>query len=186
MDSLDDPFPVAAPTQTAVIVPVPPAEAVVEQHRRRLDRSAAWGVPAHVTVLYPFLRPEEVDQTALAALSAAVATVEAFEVTFAATAWFGTDVLWLAPEPEEPLRQLTLAVWEAFPHCPPYGGAYDVVEPHLTVAERALGRLEDLASAQEAVRTGLPFSQRVDHVLLIAGSQRPRSWRTLRRLPLRS
>src|SRR5215210_7430344 len=119
MDSLDERSWGAAPTQTAVIVSVPAAEPVVAEHREHLDRAAAWGVPAHVTVLYPFLRPEEVDRSALAALSAAVATVETFDVTFATTGWFGSDVLWLAPSPKEPLRQLTLAVWDAFPSCPP-------------------------------------------------------------------
>jgi 2'-5' RNA ligase len=184
MHSLDEPPSAAAPTQTAVIVPVPAAEAVVDEHRQRLDRAAAWGVPAHVTVLYPFLPPEWVDDSALGALSAAVATVDAFDVTFATTGWFGSDVLWLAPDPSEPLRQLTLAVWDAFPSCPPYGGAYDAIEPHLTVAERALWQSGALTSVERAVRTRLPVTQRVDHVLLIRGSERPRSWRTLHRLPL--
>jgi 2'-5' RNA ligase len=186
MHTLDEPSSVAAPTQTAVIVPVPAAEAVVEEHRRRLDRAAAWGVPAHVTVLFPFLPPDRVDQSALGALSAAVASVEAFDVTFATTGWFGSEVLWLAPDPIEPLRQLTQAVWDAFPSCPPYGGAYDAIEPHLTVGERDLGPPGALTSAERAVRTRLPVTQRVDHVLLIAGTERPRSWRTLHRLPLRT
>ncbi len=34
-------------------MPVPEAEWVVGEHRARLDRAAAWGVPAHVTVLHP-------------------------------------------------------------------------------------------------------------------------------------
>jgi hypothetical protein len=38
-------------TETAVIIPVSSAEPVVAEHRRRLDPSASWGVPAHVTVL---------------------------------------------------------------------------------------------------------------------------------------
>src|SRR4051794_1837373 len=160
MHSLDEPSPATAPTQTAVIVPVPAAEAVVSEHRERLDRAAAWGVPAHVTVLYPFLRPEALDGTALAALSAAVATVQAFDCTFTSTAWFSPDVLWLAPDPSQPLRQLTLAVWGAFPDHPPYGGVYDGIEPHLTVAERALGQPGALADVELAVRSGLPLQQR--------------------------
>src|SRR3954447_21285479 len=184
MHSLNEPPSMAAPTQTAVIVPIPAAEAVVDEHRQRLDRAAAWGVPTHVTVLYPFLRPERVDESALGALSAAVATVQAFEATFARTGWFGSDVLWLARDRSEPLRQLTLAVWDAFPSCPPYGGAYDAIEPHLTVAERGLGPPGTLSSVERAVRTQLPVTQRVDHVFLIGGSERLRSWRTLHRLPL--
>jgi hypothetical protein len=38
-----------------VNVPLLEAEAVVGDLRARLDRSAGWGVPAHVTLLYPFL-----------------------------------------------------------------------------------------------------------------------------------
>ncbi|WP_285683584.1 hypothetical protein [Actinoplanes sp. NBRC 103695] len=41
--------------ETALIIPVPAAEPVLGAHRSRLDRAASWGVPAHVTVLYPFL-----------------------------------------------------------------------------------------------------------------------------------
>jgi 2'-5' RNA ligase len=184
MHSLDDPPPDAAPTKTAVIVPVPAAEAVVSEHRRLLDRAASWGVPAHVTVLYPFLRPEAVDDSALAALSVAVATVDVFDCSFATTAWFGSEVLWLAPDPSQPLRQLTLAVWDAFPDHPPYGGVYDDIEPHLTVAEQALAQQGTLESVEHVLRSGLPFRQRVDHALLISGSEQPRSWRTVHRLPL--
>jgi hypothetical protein len=41
---------VARPRQTA-------GEPAVSRHRARLDRAAAWGVPAHVTILYPFVTP---------------------------------------------------------------------------------------------------------------------------------
>lgn len=34
--------------ETALIIPVPAAEPVVGALRSRLDRAAAWGVPAHV------------------------------------------------------------------------------------------------------------------------------------------
>ena len=182
--SLDEPPPATAPTHSAVIVPVPAADDVVGAHRSHLDRAAGWGVPAHLTVLHPFLPPAELDEHALSTLVATVATVDAVEVTFATTAWFGSEVLWLAPTPEEPLRQLTEAVWAAFPDHPPYGGAFDGVQPHLTVGERALGGPGALEAAEADVRTRLPFSQRIDHALLITGSQQPLSWRTLRRLDL--
>jgi 2'-5' RNA ligase len=186
MHSLHDPAPAAAPTQSAVIVPVPAAEAVVARHRRSLDRSAAWGVPAHVTVLFPFVAPEALDDGTVAAAAAAVASVEAFDCTFVATRWFGSDVLWLEPRPAEPLRRLTRAVWAAFPGCPPYEGAHDGIEPHLTVGERALGGADALEAAEAAVRSALPFTEHVDHALLVIGSQRPRSWRVQARLPLAS
>ena len=37
----------------------------------------------------------------MAVLAAAVAPVSAFDCEFSVTAWFGSDVLWLAPRPDE-------------------------------------------------------------------------------------
>src|SRR6185312_14804244 len=53
------------PRRTALIVAVPEAETAVGALRREHDSSAALGVPAHVTILFPFLPPERVDQDAL-------------------------------------------------------------------------------------------------------------------------
>jgi len=41
-----------------------------------------------------------------------------------------------------------------------------------------------LARVEAEVLGRLPVHQRVDHVLLLAGAQEPRSWRVLHRLPL--
>ena len=173
------------PTQTAVIVPVPAADPLVDRHRRHLDAAASWGVPAHVSVLYPFVEPADVDDRVIATLAAAVVSVAAFDCCFERTRWFGRDVLWLDPEPAGWFHDLTTTVWGAFPDHAPYAGAHDDVIPHLTIAERRLGDLAALQAAEQSVRAGLPLSTRIDRVLLIAGTQAPTSWRLLHefRLP---
>ncbi len=173
-----------APTETAVIVSVPAAEPAVAQLRRRLDVAASWGVPAHVSVLYPFVRPANLDEAVLSRLGSALRSVPAFECRFARSAWFGDEVLWLAPEPAEAFRDLFSAVWRAFPQHPPYGGLFDDVVPHLTVGERGAGTLAELRAAETAVGRKLPFTARIEHALLIAGSREPDSWRTVCELPL--
>jgi hypothetical protein len=90
---------VTAPSQTALIVPVPAAEPVVGRHRAALDRVASWGIPAHLTVLYPFLPPPQVGAPVRAALRTLFAGFASFEVELSRVAWFGSEVLWLAPEP---------------------------------------------------------------------------------------
>jgi 2'-5' RNA ligase len=175
-----------APTQTALIAPVPEAEPLVAKHRRWLDAAAAWGVPAHVTVLYPFIDPSEVDEQVIADVGKAVATVRAFDCSFVRSRWFGQDVLWLDPEPAQPFRDLTTAVSTAFPAHPPYGGAHDDVVPHLTVAERRLADLPAVRAAEEAVQTGLPVTTRIDRVLLITGTEAPDSWSLLHQFTLAS
>lgn len=184
MPSLDDPTPPPPATQTAVLVPILAAESVVGPHRDRLDRAAGWGIPAHVTVLYPFLPPDALNDDALGRLGTAIASEPEFDATFSETGWFGSDVLWLGPEPAELFRRLTLAVWQAFPDSPPYGGAFDDIHPHVTVGERSMGAAGDLERAEDDVRPRLPLVQHVDHVLLMAGTDAPRSWRTVQRLPL--
>ncbi|HKG50448.1 MAG TPA: 2'-5' RNA ligase family protein [Actinomycetales bacterium] len=184
VQGLDDAKHGSPATETALIVAVLEAEPVVGRHRRDLDRSAAWGVPPHVTILYPFLSPSEVDELVLTALSSAVRSVPAFDCAFPATRWFGDDVVWLEPSPGGPFRDLTEAVWRRFPEYPPYGGRYDDVVPHLTVAERELGSIDMLKAAESAVRAMLPVRARVHEALLIAGSSRPSSWRTVHVLPL--
>ena len=164
-------------TQTAVLVLVPEAEAAVGQHRAHLDVAASWGVPAHLSVVYPFAPPADVDDHALASLSAAIGTVPGFDCVFARTEWFGDDVLWLAPDPDTPFRQLTTAVVAAFPAHQPYGGIYDEPVPHLTIGERRLGSAEQLDAAERSVREHLPVRARVDRAVLLAGRPEHASWK---------
>ena len=58
---------------SAVIVPVPEAEPVVGEFRASMDTAARWGVPAHVTVIYPFLAPDRLGTGELRRLGDAVA-----------------------------------------------------------------------------------------------------------------
>ncbi len=170
------------PTQSAIILPLPAAERAVSAWRTRLEPSAGWGVPAHVTVLYPFLAPERIDEAVLEALASAVRTVPRFDVVLTRVEWFGDSVVWLAPEPEAPFRALTAAVWHQFPDTPPYGGAFSDVVPHLTVGDATATQL--LRQAGEAVRKQLPIRTRVDVAQLIVGSREPNSWHTIIELPL--
>jgi 2'-5' RNA ligase len=173
-----------APTGTAVIAAVPVAEPLVSEHRQQLDVSAGWGVPAHVTVLYPFVEPAAISDDLITTLAMAVRTVSAFDCCFVRTRWFDQEVLWLDPEPAQPFRQLTAAVWRAFPQHPPYGGAYNDVVPHLTVAEQRLADLPTLLAVERAVQSGLPLVAHIEKVLLVAGTQAPNSWRVVNELRL--
>jgi 2'-5' RNA ligase len=154
----------------------------VGRFRADLDVAASLGVPAHVTVIYPFVAPHLIDDAVIRALAEAVGSVRAFDATFARVAWFERTVIWLAPEPAEPFLALTNAVWQRFPCCPPYGGAHQQVVPHLTIGiDHPASVLE---SAAQAVEPGLPISAKVTAAVLMQGSNEPRSWRLMAELPL--
>jgi hypothetical protein len=172
------------PTESALIVAVPAAEPAVGALRAAYDPAASWGVPAHVTVLYPFLPPDALGAGVLAAVRETVAAVPAFDVVFARTRRFADPVLWLAPEPDAPLRALTAAVWARFPDTPPYGGRFDDVVPHLTVTDGQTAEVMDAAAAR--VRPLLPITARIQSVRLLVGRPEPDAWRTIAEFPLRA
>jgi hypothetical protein len=169
-------------SESAVIVPVPEAEPVVGTFRASLDRSAAWGVPAHVTVIYPFLAPDRLGPDELRRLRDAIRSVPHFDVSFPEVRWFADTVVWLAPHPPDGFRALIDAVWSAFPECPPYGGAFGTPVPHLTIGEDAA--LDALSTAGDAVSRQLPVTASVRVAHLFQGSAAPGAWRSVAELPL--
>jgi 2'-5' RNA ligase len=170
--------------ESTILVPVPEAEPVVGQLRAELDRSASRGIPAHVTVLYPFVPPEQITAAVIGKAAAAVASVPGFDCRFAGTGWFGDQVVWLAPEPASPFRALTAAVHAAFPQRPPFGGAFAEVIPHLTVGDRPEGGLGVLRAAEAEVLAALPVRTHVGRAWLMTGTQAPGSWQLRATFPL--
>jgi len=168
--------------ESAVIVAVPEAENAVSSWRNRLDPAAGRGVPAHITVLYPFLPPAEINDAVLEALADVIAAVPTFDCALARVRWFGSTVLWLDPDPAEPFRELTTRVWRRFPQCSPYGGRHAELIPHLTIGDGA--PLPELQAAARSVQAALPIRAGVTHARLICGSMEPNSWHTLADLPL--
>ena len=174
-----------AERESAIIVPIklPAALAAIRQ-LETVD--GPLGVPGHVTVLYPFAPPASIDEGVLAAVAAVVAAVPAFDAWFTEVRRFEPDagspegVVWLAPEPEARFTALIAALTKAFPAFPPFGGRYDTVIPHATLA--ALDR-RHAAAVEAAARRWLPFRRRVGAATLIVEGADGR-WRTRRRFPL--
>jgi 2'-5' RNA ligase len=168
--------------QSAVIVTIPATEKAVAAQRAKYDKAAGWGVPAHVTVLYPFMTPANIDGSVIQALATVVASVPKFQATFERTGWFGTAVLWLDPEPTCAFQALTAAVANAFPAHQPYGGVHDVVIPHLTVGhDSPEARLRE---AEREVLPYLPIHSDICAASLWCGVDAPASWRQVTALPL--
>lgn len=154
--------------ESGLIIPIPEAEPTVGRWRRALDLSAGLGVPAHVTVLYPFLHPDRIDDGVLEELGSIFAGTAAFDVELREVAWFGQDVVYAAPRPEEPFRDLTAELFDRWPECPPYGGAHGDPTPHLTIGDQ--GTFDQRSEAAREVTAELPVVGRAAQVWLMAGS----------------
>jgi len=162
-----------------VLVRVPEAEPVVGEWRQRYTLDAPGGIPAHVTVLFPFVEPERLGEVE-GRLAELVAGTAAFDLAFARTARW-PEILYLEPEPAEPFVALTHAIEREWPDQPPYGGAHETIVPHLTVAESADAAVLDRIAAD--VEPKLPIAIRVHEASLFVedhGGQ----WSEHGRLPL--
>lgn len=164
--------------ESAIIVPVQVPVAVARL-RDRMDPSAAQGVPAHVTLLYPFMPPALLSDEVRATIERIIASQPSFPFQLTnVVRW--PNVVHLAPEPAEPFRRLIKTLAAAFPDYPPYGGAHPDVIPHLTIAQDVP---EDYyAAAEHALPQMLPIRDVAREAWLI-GHTPERSWDTLWRLP---
>jgi 2'-5' RNA ligase len=169
-------------TLSALIVPVPAAEQLVGSWRWQLDRGARWGIPAHITLVYPFAPPETIDAGAVSRLRALFGGAEPFAFSLVGPRRFGDQVLYLAPSPDEPFRSLTEIIMRDFPDYQPYGGTFREVVPHLTIADGAA--LEEIAAAEAEVTLGLPIRSSVDEAWLMAGRAEEGSWTVVDRFAL--
>lgn len=156
--------------QSSPVIVVPEAERLVKPFREKYDPSAAVGMPAHITLLYPFKQPVEINKMVLDNLDQCFVQFPPFAFSLIATRRFGVQTLYLAPEPDEPFRQLTMAIWACHPETPPYGGRYSDVVPHLSVADQCADeqQLESIAMAFAHASHGeLPIGARATEVTLM-------------------
>ena len=132
--------------QSTLFVPVPEAEPWVKDLRERYDPIAAVGVPAHITVLFPFISPDLLTDSDLARATETFQRIRSFEFKLEQVDRF-PESLYLVPEPDEPFIWLTEAIVREFPEYPPYGGKFTEIVPHLTVANRST-ELSAIAEAE--------------------------------------
>jgi 2'-5' RNA ligase len=154
--------------ESALVVLVPEAEGLVKDFRDRYDPSATAGVPAHITLLYPFKRPDQIGREDLNRLGSCAASVSSFAFILATIRRF-PNALYLAPEPDEPFRHLTAEIWRRYPETPPYGGKYPAIVPHLTVAQLAGETQLNLVAAElsRASENKLPIAARANEMALL-------------------
>jgi 2'-5' RNA ligase len=169
------------------MAPTGPASAVIvrlrlppglERIRRSHDPAASMGVPAHVTLLYPFLPMAQLAPEVRRSLAGIAGGTHSFDVRFARIASFPAAV-YLAPDRPAPFVRLTALIAERFPGHPPYGGAFGAVVPHLTLATSEASLAPITATAERF----LPFTRRASSIELLAQDDSGR-WRLRWRIPL--
>lgn len=168
--------------ETALICRIPEIESSIARYRDRYDPSARRNVPAHVTILYPFMAPELVDADVLDTLRDVAAAVPAFSYRLSKTARFPV-ALYLEPEPDRHFSALIEGVHRAFPDYPPFAGKFETVVPHVTVAHGDEPLLCEIEVELKIALPGGGVRARCDEVVLIENS-RGQWWEPMQVFPL--
>jgi 2'-5' RNA ligase len=149
--------------QTGLVLALPALDASLRRWRRR-DPAARLGMPAHVTLIYPFMDSRSVDDDVRARLRDLSASLPPLELQFDRIGDFRGG-LWLELAEPRGVLGLISALAEAFPDWPPYGGAFETPVPHLTIAQAPEPLL---APMRREVPRVLPLAARAEAVSLYA------------------
>lgn len=161
---------------SGLMVPVLDAEPAVASWlgRAHVDFD---GAPLHVTVMFPFLpaRGIAAHEQAIADFAAGI---EPFEFALTRVGGF-PGVHYLAPEPADRFVDIIERVMARWTGCQPYGGVFDSIVPHMTVA---LGERPPADPADLTAR--LPITTTARELWLL--EQTTRGWRTRSKFPFGS
>lgn len=151
---------------TALVVPVPEADPLLAAVAARFP-DAVRPLPAHVTLLYPFLPADALDDQVLAALDEVFADRPPMSVEFTECRR-STGFAALLPDPVDGLSALVGDLRRRWPELLPYDGRFGTdVDLHVTVALNTAEATAE-AVAREIVPEYTPIRAELREAWLIA------------------
>ena len=145
---------------TALIVEVPEAELMVRDLREEFDRVSLLGMPAHITVLYPFLEQSNIDESQLELMQSVFDGFGNFGFQLNEVGEF-QETVYLSPSPKERFTDLTKAIERMFPEYPPFGGIHDSIIPHLSVLN---GSTEHISKVRKELEIRLKMTGPIESI----------------------
>lgn len=177
---LTPPADLGAPSERSAVIVRARLPGRLERMRRESVGDAAAGVPAHLTMLYPFVEPDRLGFAVRERVAAVAARHRPFDYQLAARAVW-PDTVYVRVEPEVRFVTLQGDLARAFPGFPIYGtdASFEFV-PHVTIGEgEGIARTTDVHPAW----ADLPRAGRASSLEVIARGDDGR-WRLIWRVPL--
>ena len=162
---------------SVVLVPAHAAASLMRDLRLRHDPSANAGMPPHITLMFPFLPPQDLNEVNVGGLQELVRRMKPFEFELSRVNEFEPGVVYLEPEPAEPFERLTRDIGARFGLLPFAGEFGDSPVVHLTLTmPPSRMTLQKVAARLEGV---LPVRILAEEVWLMVGSNSS-TWTTVR------
>jgi 2'-5' RNA ligase len=168
-------------TSAVVIIAPYHVQAFAVPLMRKYSYDSMLRIPAHITVLFPFVPLDDLDAAALK-LRDLYADTQPFDVMLDGYGYFPRTT-YLQPVYPSPIKALFRRIHAAFPDYPPYRGAYgsEDITPHMTVGEFAT----EAEREQAVFPPYAPITFRVRCLHLIVGVEhQPIPWITHDVIPL--
>ena len=158
------PYDWTAPGATALVVPIRAADPAIGELRREHTPSGREGMPAHATLLAPFIHSSRLDNLDRHRLRDVVGRFPAFDLRLSSFGFFEhIGCLWLDPRPREPFVAMTKALLEIYPEIEYPPDATEIV-PHVTIGSRLSEEQQEQIKQELAPR--LPIRGKADRAVL--------------------
>ena len=167
-----------AALRTAIVILLDDLAPEVAAARYELGRYGPNEVELHVTLLFPFVPRDLVDDEVVGAARGFFAGRPRPSFALTRVTAFAEGAVYAAPEPAAPLVELIEALAARFPETPPYEGAHDDVVPHATLAYADW----DEAAVRARIDPLLPVACAPERASLLEEFE-PCRWRELESLP---
>jgi len=153
----------------------------LERLRRTGAFDADHGVPAHLTMLYPWVEPARLGADVRRRLAAVAARSSPFTYRLVGAATW-PDTIYVAVDPVAPFLDLQRRLADAFPAFPIYGAdpGFEFV-PHVTVADH--DHVAEPGLTTDPAWQALPRAARAT-ALDVIGTDAEGRWRLIWRIPL--
>ncbi|WP_431923567.1 2'-5' RNA ligase family protein [Amycolatopsis tucumanensis] len=149
--------------RSVLAIPVPAADPLLAR-AAELSPAARRGLPAHISLLYPFRPAADLDEATVTALAELLERQPAMEVRFE-RCHHHDGFVYLRPEPLQPLTGLIATLRRRWSAVLPQGSRPgDDVGAHLTVAMGASPR--EAAALMRSVEATLPLAARLTEAWL--------------------
>jgi 2'-5' RNA ligase len=152
-------------------------------HDELYPERVAEHIPLSITLLYPWIPVDDLDEAELDRLSSFLAARPTFEFELTRVAEFPGVVVYAVPEPDEELRGLMRALWARHPDLPPYGKPGSDPPPHATLARLDVPPARTLEGVRTRVAELLPARFVASEVTVMEEIE-PDVWHVRKHLPL--
>ena len=144
-------------SQSILAVSIPEADDILSYVRRAHDGEVPpVGVTAHITLLYPWMPPDQIDQEAVDELASLCAGFPSLDYSLRIGPFDGGALL-LAPEDSSPFVRMTEAMLGRWSECPHHSGEHGRTEPHVSLA---YGDEQQILRLAAQIRDQVPVSGR--------------------------